>query len=585
MPEENEDETLDEEKGDDKSPEEAFQPAAEQTSNEETDNGEKESDEEDGEQLDDKSAERLAEEYRRRPPKYFSEDLQRAYEVINRQRESSLIDQLSTICKNLNRVEEQIARHGMSPPMRLLNERDLCRENKARIEEELQSLNVTVEKLSSEEESDETLNGWFRELSVTTKHFVLTLCLFSEMRQPDFWKLYESMMDYRQIEYRDEEGEWLFRQSTVELLESAMARSVSVENIVGRRIVFKKRSYQARVLDLLRDEYPRRLLELLPWLYNLGQERWEIRSRAAEAVAEIGKIDFAYIRRKVLEKWANDQRHYVRAVIGYTVSKLLRDQVAQDQVRKMLNEWGDPKEHRGWKFRWAAAAAYKQIGLEDADLALNGLKEVARNDDIRIADAVIYALLVISFDDKLKTVLDALGAWLEEDEGSKKESNVVPLVATLAFLTLGNAYTSQAEREPDDGKDPEEDEFLILLAADGTWRSVVLSALAKTLKYNLTDEAFDVLKGWARQTGDDDDRLSTLCDLIADWYMGLWHDGHQIGMVSTLNRLKRWNQDGNRAVKRVARVAKGEISRRVDAAPLPSSKNNDGEKSIVFGRS
>jgi len=252
----------------------------------------------------------------------------------------------------------------------------------------------------------------------------------------------------------------------------------------------------------------------------------------------------------------------------------------------MLDEWADPEENRDWRFRWAAAAAHKQVGLDNPAIALPSLKLVARNDDLRVADAVIYALLVISFDDKLEVVLSALKEWLDEDDGSKTEPNVVPLVATLAFLTLGNAYTGLAEHEPDDGGEREDDRFLALLAADveGTWRAVVLAALSRALKYRLTDEAFDVLKGWARQVQDSEVRSAAVRDLIADWYMTLWQDRHQIGMTGALNRLKRWRRDEDEAVNRAAQVTMAEIKRRVDIAPLYAPSSRSGSKKlIVFG--
>jgi len=435
------------------------------------------------------------------------------------------------------------------------------------------------------------IERWFREDLPTAreKYFAIALSLFNGLKWTDFWDIYQAILASRDllVNEDDEKDAWLFGQTDQELVEKARAHIVRKEDEAAEVIEFEEEGYPGVILDMLRTKYRPRLIELLPDLGRLGEHPyWEVRARAAYAVAEIGKLDFYRIRRQVLETWAQDNRPYVRAAVGYTASRLIQDGITETEVRKMLDEWADPEENRNWRFRWAAAAAHKQIGLSNPDIALPSLKLVARNDDIRIADAVIYALLVISFDDKLEAVLSALKEWLEEDDGSKMEPNVVPLVATLAFLTLGNAYTSRAEHESDDGKEQEDDTFLALLAVDveGTWRAVVQAALSKALKYRLADEAFDVLEGWARQTRDSEVRLATVRDLVADWYMTLWQDRHQIGMTATLNRLKRWTRDKDEAVRMVAQATIAEIKRRVDAVPLftPPSRSG-GTKLIVFG--
>jgi len=438
----------------------------------------------------------------------------------------------------------------------------------------------------------EEVERWFRHELVTAreKYFVITLSLFNGLKWSDFWDIYQAILESKKLlQHEGEEYEAaLFERTDEELVAKAKARIVFDDEQAAEIIEFKdtqdqSSQYQRVILELMRTRFRPRLVELLATLGKLGEHPyWQIRTRAAYAVAEIAKLDFHRARRQVLETWAQDNRPYVRAAIGYMTSHLVEDQAWGPQTSKMLEEWANPKENRNWKFRWAAAAAYKQIGLTHPEIALPGLKLVARNDDIRVADAVIYALLVISFDDKLEAVLQALGEWLEEEGG---EETVVPLVATLAFLALGNAYTGLAEQEAEGKEEKTGDRLLALLAADseGTCRSIVTAALFKALKYKLTDEAFDVLKGWAKQTQGDDARFNAVRDLIADWYMALYEDRHQIGTEGTWNRLQLWAQDENDAVKALAQATLEEIRRRTDAASLPSSPYKATGKAIVFG--
>jgi hypothetical protein len=61
--------------------------------------------------------------------------------AIYQERIASLQQQLDIHIKNLNRLEERAARHGMDVPTSLLNEMDCEREAIARIEAELEQLN------------------------------------------------------------------------------------------------------------------------------------------------------------------------------------------------------------------------------------------------------------------------------------------------------------------------------------------------------------------------------------------------------------------------------------------------------------
>lgn len=466
------------------------------------------------------------------------------------------------------------------------HERINLRGRKKQIAEEIEKLEIELEEteqqIRGELKEEFSFEKWFcDELSSREKYFVIMLSLFEGVKWTDFWEIYQALLEAKNllINEDDKQGNFWFEQTDEELINRAEAHIIWDDDLSGEVIEFTNVNDAAVILALMRRSYRPRLIELLPSLGKLGEHSdLEIRARAAYAVAEIAKLDFDRVRRRVLEVWARDDRAYVRAVAGYTISRLLEDSAYADVVNKMLDSWSDPQQKRNWKYRWAAAAAYKQVGLDKPEDALTGLRTVARNDDIRVADAIIYALLVISFEEHLDQVLNALREWLNEDEKKQDKLNVVPLVGTLAFLTLGNVYTGLAELEPEDGK-KEDDQVLMLFAADvdKSWRAVALSALSCSLKYHLTDAVFNVFKGWAKQTEDNHMHLATLRDLIADWYMELWYRQHQIGMTSTWNRLKRWSRDKDATVQHAGQVILAEIKQRTDAAPLPANKK------IVFG--
>jgi len=429
------------------------------------------------------------------------------------------------------------------------------------------------------------IERWFRHdlETIREKYFVIILSLFQGLKCADLWELYQDVIRYQGLapENKAEREALLFGETDEELLARARARIVRKEEHVAEIVEFENPDYARAVLELLRQKYWSRVLELLPWFGKLGEEPyWEVRARAAYAVAEVAKLDFGWARHQVLEVWARDERAHVRAAVGYTASRLIEDQVGADRVREMLHQWANPESTRGWRYRWAAAAAYKQIGQSHPDIAFQGLELAARNDDIRVADAVVYALLVISLDDKLKEVLCALQGWLDQDPGRKKDSNSVPLVATLAFLALGNAHTGLASKPAEGEGEEKEDAFLSLLASDasGECQQVVRSALHRALEYRLLDDALAILESWACESETNESRLWAIRDLLAGWYMELWAKKHEIGLNRVLNELKRWAKDESWSTRQAAAMTRAEIDRRVRGTPAPAPPRR-----IIFG--
>jgi len=159
---------------------------------------------------------------------------------------------------------------------------------------------------------------WFREDLSTAreKYFAIALSLFNGLKWADFWDIYQAILESRDllVDEDDKKGASLFQQTDQELVDKAKARIVRKEDQAAEVVEFTDAGYPNAVLDLLRSQYRPRLVELLPGLGKLGEHPyWEIRARAAYAVAEIGKLDFYRARRQVLEVWARHDRRYVRA--------------------------------------------------------------------------------------------------------------------------------------------------------------------------------------------------------------------------------------------------------------------------------
>lgn len=459
---------------------------------------------------------------------------------------------------------------------RLVNE--AIREQKNERELEQRVAGDEAEPESAQELSD--VERWFlKELSTAReKYFVIVLSLFNGLKWADFWEIYQSVLDHMGLQVKDEDkADRLFAQTDEELVAKARAQIVRKEDLAAEIIEFEKPGYAGAILELLRRKYRPRLIELLPSLGKLGENGyWEIRARAAYAVAEIGKLDFYRTRRRVLETWSQDNRAHVRAAVGYTATRLIEDGVADANVRDMLDEWADPHQHRGWKFRWAAAAAYKQIGSENPDIALEGLEQAARNEDLRVMDAVIYALVVISLSGQhLPEVLHALKSWVEHKE------DTVCLTAVMAFLVLASSYVEIARQRAEGELELEEGEefqdLLHLLHDDADLQYLVMGVMVRAFEYKLWSEAFDIFEGWTLQADGDIRLQNTVRNLITKFFAQLSSRGRD----RTLRVLKRWEQKEEAPLAQMGRSARVKIMDVVSRVPVEETSEIDPR--IVFG--
>jgi hypothetical protein len=427
----------------------------------------------------------------------------------------------------------------------------------------------------------EKVDHWFRhELDTDQeRYFAVALSLFEGLKWTDLWDIYQAILEAKELDEAEEERKRsVFEQTDEDLLVRMRAELVPADDQTAEWVKFKDEAYPGAILAMMRRKYRALLIELLDGLRRLGEHPyWAIRSRAGAAVAEIAKLDFHRTRRQTLEPWARDERAYVRAVVGYTASALYRDDVCAGEIRKLLQEWGDPAtQGLSWRYRWTAASAYKQVGLSHPDLALEDLQLVAHNGDIRIANAVIYALVVMSLEGHLSRVLSALKKWVEHKE------NVVCLTSVLAFFTLATGYIGIA-RERVGGELDEEaediDDLLTLLEEEPSIQSLVVSVMIRAFEYKLWRQAFQVFEGWVQQAGTDVQLQNTVRNMIAMFFVQLPSRGRE----RTLRVLKRWEQGKDDLLTEMGQSARLRIMDAASQPPSTAEPQAHTEPRIVFG--
>ena len=131
------------------------------------------------------------------------------------------------------------------------------------------------------------------------KFYAITLSMFDGLKYPDFKNVYELIL--QAMEIKDTEAKKgkkkprsRFGKREDELMELVKAELKPSEDKLENILTFRDEKYATTLFDVLRRWYPSVLLDLLPVLKQIVERYryWEIRSRAARAVAEISKIGF-----------------------------------------------------------------------------------------------------------------------------------------------------------------------------------------------------------------------------------------------------------------------------------------------------
>lgn len=406
---------------------------------------------------------------------------------------------------------------------------------------------------------------WFEELPDDRQRcFALTLAIFNGVKFSDYLDLREKIVIGVGVQAdKDEPPPSPFAPPTDGTF-VAKVEQVEQPDDNGRsdRIIrFNDEAFVSALYELLRhpDGYPDVAIRLLPVLRDIASEYryWEIRVRAAEAVAEIGQFAFQRIRRDVLEPWAGDARDYVRATVGYPLRRLAEGNACRDQALDLLREWSRPGRHGpapAWRYRWAAASAYKQIGIIDAPwaspAAISGLRELAGVGEITTVNAVIHSLLVhsLSGQTQMNNVLLALKQWLEEGSRGDRHDRAPQnrcLTAILALMVIADVHLALAADARADRAGDMPITNLFDLVRDGEidrgdfWQLMVAAGV-RSFEFQKIPGFYWLIERWSEYIEADSTLSGTIVRLIVDVYGALHPERYQPRLF---RRLDRWERE------------------------------------------
>lgn len=431
----------------------------------------------------------------------------------------------------------------------------------------------------------EEIERWFGDKTVSDqeKFFTLTLSIFSGLKYADFLDIYRVVCRKFITICADERENPPSRFSYEDdhLIEKTQAEIVPSENGLEEIIRFKDPKYGQAVFNYMRSKHRDILLDTLPVLANVVENYryWEVRSRAAYALYEIGKLGFQRVRRLVLEPWALHSLDYVRASIGYPATRLFQDDKTRPAVNEMLEDWISNSYGKDssltWRARWAAASVYKQLGtLSDPkaqEMAFKGLTTLAGVDDIRVGDAVIHSMVAMSLKKQLLPVLSTLQCWLEQGSAGKRtdtEQQVRCIVAILTFIILAHIHLTaeqiDAEEGTDDGQVFASDSLFDRIQDSGAeqsqlWQMIVAFGV-RAFEMKLAPAFFDLIIQWTEYAGENGRKQHMVLNYLEDVYV----QAIPLHKEYILNRLQIWEkQKKNPGLAEMASMAKEQIKTRM----------------------
>ena len=410
------------------------------------------------------------------------------------------------------------------------------------------------------------------------RYFALALSIFSGLKYSDFRDIFQRV--YKRFgavpsDQRENPPSRFENQDDV-LIANVNAEIIKSEDKLEEIIQFQEIEFADAIFHMLREKYRDILLDLLPILRSVVENYryWEVRSRAASAIYDIGKIGFYRVRSKVFERWAVHKNAYVRASVGYPVIRFIQDEDTSWAVKEMLDDWITKQYgNRTWGFRWSAASTLKQIGTvgdeKTSKWSYDRLTEIAGFDDVRVADAVIHTLVVFSLQDQLMNVLLTLKQWIEEGSAGE-DINSAPqircVVAILAFLVLSQIHIEVDHVEEDTGTDDgqvfESTNLFdkIRQSESGELWELIVALGVRAFEFKMSKSFFDLIKHWTYHSKDDINLRDTVCSYLVDVYWQV----QPLNKEFIYNTLSQWSKnDANEHLSEMANSAKERIRDRM----------------------
>ncbi len=269
------------------------------------------------------------------------------------------------------------------------------------------------------------VSSWLQKLDKNERYLVLTLALFDDLPEQNFWEIYESLV-----------GMWQDRDFTLMPLDYYALSFLTAFVEAGQRLGFKEAEYRNIVLDQLLHQYRRSLVMTLPFLQAVPEKSLErgnqfgtgLRIAAAQAVGQISLVEWAEAE-GVLLAWARHPSTRVRAATSHAFRQMA-DVVGEEglgQILDSLNRWVDshtpPSREEDspdmFYVRWTVASSLGRISRSvskecfEAEI-LPLLHRLSHDEHFQVRASVVYALRTLGvyrFDSIRRLLVERAADW------------------------------------------------------------------------------------------------------------------------------------------------------------------------------
>lgn len=399
------------------------------------------------------------------------------------------------------------------------------------------------------------VENWFREhRALDERCFMIATAVLNGAKYQHVIDAQEALRNLLQPpspkDAEESSGDTVFSQPRSSRIKEVLAHLVQGYEVTefGRtpieQMVLDNPSMQPAVLHYVWYEYDRLRPPLLAWLQRLGlHASFDVRTRAAAAVGELSKFDFAYIRKEVLLPWANAGTAG-RASASVALGIPAWESEFAPQVLGLLHHWSTLPNNQN--LRWTAAAAYGGlVGLRFPDAALRNLYIIAQALDPvlhLVAGSAIITLFNMGaqMPQFYSQVLTLMVEWTDVRGASFQQ-----LTGLSVFLNL--ARECHVRVEPGD----ELWVTLLWLAQNDTF----LGQISQLWQRALNDKrsrliALDVLQGWLRQV-DTYPHMYTTSEAL---FTQLYEEGSEREKARIVTYLGRWHTLAKQTIQSAGKI-------------------------------
>ncbi|MCI5156880.1 MAG: hypothetical protein D3906_00265 [Candidatus Electrothrix sp. AUS1_2] len=306
-------------------------------------------------------------------------------------------------------------------------------------ESTLPAYNEWVDRLNDLNDFHKEVNNWLGNLGKDECILFLTLALFHDLPDHNFWMIYEDVID--ELKKRD---------PTLIKLDYYALEENREFIASGRRIAFKHTTDRDSILSRLLKLHRRSLLAILPFLGEQKQidkflYKKDMRLATAEAVGYIGTVE-EKAAHDILYSWAKHKSALIRAAVGHAHRQMMKKN--RDALGSILSEMSrylrennvgrkdDTIETIGP--RWTVAASLGRINNYVSDDRFEQdilpiFEKVCKDEYVEVRKAAVYSMRTMG-----QSRFKQIRPFLSEQAKNFNVLVRLEVAATLAKLSMTN---------------------------------------------------------------------------------------------------------------------------------------------------